>query len=186
MPPAYLELAFERFNESHSRYRQPEHYGYDFREWVSPYTKGAHRIGGIAIVLQDWASEDGLLGEVNTDIQALGRNPLLRTNRVLEELLKRVFGIAIQEAFVTNAFPLVKPGGMSSQIPLADFKLYVERYAKRELRLVQPTSILALGSLTFRALSECGVVAVPLPHPAARIGSVDAHERIWRAQFGFT
>jgi hypothetical protein len=30
------------------------------------------------------------------------------------------------------------------------------------------------------------VVAVPLPHPAARIGSVDAHERIWRAQFGFT
>ena len=178
MPPAYRELARARCNESHPRYLQPEHFGYDFREWVSPYTKTAHALGGVAIVLQDWASADALIGGVDDDIQNYGRNPALSTNRRLDTLVQRVFGLTIQEVFVTNAFPLVKPGGMSASLPLRDVTHCVSRFAKHELEIVRPKIVLALRAVPFRALSECGVRAIRLPHPAARIGTVDIHEKI--------
>ena len=56
MPAEYLELACKRRKTRMPGYSHPEDYGYEFQEWVSPYTKGAHTLGGIAIVLQDWAS----------------------------------------------------------------------------------------------------------------------------------
>jgi hypothetical protein len=48
MPPEYLELARKRVEMCWPGYQQPEEFRYNFRDWVSPYTNGAHALGGIA------------------------------------------------------------------------------------------------------------------------------------------
>src|SRR5688572_33045549 len=97
LPSAYAELARSRVEARWPGYQQPEDFGYDFRDWVSPYTKTACTLGGIALVLQDWASADGLRGGPVPDIQEYGRTRGLRTNRLLESLLGRVFGLALAD-----------------------------------------------------------------------------------------
>lgn len=84
MPHAYLALAEERAATNCRPHAQVEHFGYDFREWISPYTKGAQKRGGFAIVLQDWASTDALADAVDLDIQVHGRARNLLTNVRLE------------------------------------------------------------------------------------------------------
>src|SRR4051812_22739203 len=113
LPKEYRDLALLRVQTRWPGYQQPEDFGYDFREWVSPYTKTACALGGIALVLQDWASADGLYGGPDPDIQEYGRSRGLRTNKVLELLLRRVLGLALADVYATNAFPFIKPGGMS-------------------------------------------------------------------------
>ena len=107
------ELAQSRVQARWPGYQQPEDFGYDFRDWVSPYTKPACTLGGIALVLQDWASADGLRGGPVPDIQEYGRTRGLRTNKVLESLLDRV-SLALADVYATNAFPFIKRGGMSN------------------------------------------------------------------------
>jgi hypothetical protein len=89
-----------------ARVSAPEDFGYDFRDWVSPYTKTACRLGSVAVVLQDWASADGLRAGPDPEVQEYGRTRGLRTNRMLEALLGRVFGLTLAEVYATNAFPL--------------------------------------------------------------------------------
>jgi hypothetical protein len=120
MPKAYLDLANERVNTRWPGYAQPEDFGYDFREWVSPYTKGAHTLGGIAVVLQDWSSSDTLRAPIDPSIQEHGRTLGLRTNRILEALLLRLFGATLADVYATNAFPFIKQGGISKGIPRSD------------------------------------------------------------------
>lgn len=180
MNPAYLQLAAERVATSWEPYLHPEDFGYDFREWVSPYTKTAHAKGSVAIVLQDWASADGLNKGFEPEIQKHGRMPWLLTNKRLDETLRRVFGLEIGDVYATNAFPFIKPGGMSAGIPLRDVVKAIEQLTVPELELVQPTVVLALGSLTHKSLDRAGVAAVHLPHPAARGMSMDDHEQAWR------
>ena len=182
MSPSYLKLAHERASQVHANYCQPEQFGYDFRDWVSPYTKSASRVGEIAFVLQDWASETALCSGVNKTIQEFGRDPAVKTNIYLEKLLSRVFGLSLEDVYVTNAFPFVKSGGMSSPIPFRDVVACVKQFAKRELELAQPKVTCALGAVAFRALAANGIAATRLPHPAARIGSVEKHEEIWRSK----
>lgn len=43
MPAAYLALATERANEACWPHFQPEAFKYEFRSWVSPYTKAPTR-----------------------------------------------------------------------------------------------------------------------------------------------
>lgn len=180
MQPAYIKLAAKRSSKAWPPYLQPEDFGYDFREWVSPYTKTAHATGGIALVLQDWASVDGLKKGFDPEIQRHGRIPGLLTNRRLDETLRRVFDLQISETYVTNAFPFIKPGGMSAAIPTRDVVDAIRRFTKLELSLARPTVVFALGSLTHRSLSRAGVDSVHVPHPAARGLSLDAHERAWQ------
>lgn len=163
---------------------QPEDFGYDFRDWVSPYTKGAHALGGVAIVLQDWSSTDTLRAGVDPDVQAFGRTPGLRTNRTLEKLLERVFALALPQVYVTNVFPFVKSGGISAPVPKRDALRAAREFTREELALVKPVVTIALGRLTASVLTAVGVDCVGLPHPAARIGSVAAHEAIWRSVLG--
>jgi restriction system protein len=181
MPKGYELLAKERVEAKWPGYHQPEDFGYDFREWVSPYTKSAHARGGVAVVLQDWASADRLSRGVEPAIQKHGRDPGLLTNRRLDALLQRVFSLTIDRVYVTNAFPFVKPGGMSQPVPMSDLCKSVETFTKPELELVRPTMILALGKLPSMALIHSGLRVVALPHPAARIGSTEAHEVEWRS-----
>jgi uracil-DNA glycosylase family 4 len=147
---------------------------------VSPYTKGAHALGGIAVVLQDWSSADVLSAGIDSEVQRLGRTPGLRTNRTLELLLQRVLGVSLVEVYVTNIFPFVKPGGISNPVPRRDAERAAREYAQQELALVQPTVVLALGRIPESVLRAVGVECVGLPHPAARIGSFAAHETAWR------
>jgi uracil-DNA glycosylase len=180
LPKEYRDLAELRASTRWPAYQQPEDFGYDFRDWVSPYTKTACRLGSVAVVLQDWASADGLRAGPDPDVQEYGRTPGLRTNRMLEALLGRVFGLTLAEVYATNAFPFVKSGAMSSALPLADVVQAVRLFAAAELVIARPTIVVAAGALAHSALSRVGVASVRVPHPAARIGTIGAHELAWR------
>lgn len=97
-------LADERANAKCLPHRQPEELGYDFREWVSPYTNGAHTFGGLALVLQGWASADRLADKLDSKIQQYARVPRLRINVRLGALLKRIFDTTLSAVYATNAF----------------------------------------------------------------------------------
>ena len=181
MSPEYLSLAQKRVEAICSPHKQPEDFGYDFRTWVSPYTKGAHKVGNVALVLQDWASADGLGVEPDPDIQLYGRTRNLLTNVRLEQLLREVLGLRLSDVYATNAFPFVKAGGMSASIRRRDVQNAASQFLALELKLANPAVVLALGAVAHSALLGCGVPCIRLPHPAARIGNVTQHERIWRA-----
>ena len=180
----YLQLARKRADTDWAPYLQPEDFGYDFREWVSPYTKSAHTVGGTLLILQDWASADGLAGGINPVIQHHGRIPTLLTNKRLDEVLRRVLKCGIADVYVTNAFPFIKPGGMSANIPLRDMLRAIREFTVRELELAQPSRVIALGSLTHRALSRAGIDALHVPHPAARGMTIDSYTETWRSALG--
>ena len=163
---------------------QPEQFGYDFQDWISPYTKGACTTGGLAIVLQDWASEDALAAGFNECIAALGRDPTRHTNRALERLLFEGLGTRLVDNYATNVFPYVKPGKMSAAVPQFLVNEMVKRFTVHEIRLAKPMIVLALGKVAQAALRYAGVKCVCLPHPAARIGGFQVHLRAWQDGFG--
>lgn len=181
MPSEYLALAEERVNYKLSGYGQPEDYGYDFKEWVSPYTKGAHQLGGIAIVLQDWASHDDLVDGIDMSIQEYGRDiNNFKTNPRLEELLQRIFSIGIKDTYVTNVFPFIKPGDRSATIPIKHIKQVASRFVAKELKMAKPEVVLSLGNAAYYGLCKSGIESIHVPHPAARIGKIEQHENRWR------
>jgi restriction system protein len=180
MPRSYLALAEERVNYKLEGYFQPEYFEYNFAEWVSPYTKGAHEMGGVAVILQDWSSFEGLSGGVSPEVQEHGRTLDLKTNKRLEELLQQFFQVGIAGVYGTNVFPFIKKGGMSSPIPMKDIKRVSEHFLKEELRIAQPSCIIALGRKAQYSLEYLGVKHVAVPHPAARIGSIDKHMEAWK------
>jgi uracil-DNA glycosylase len=180
MPDEYLALAAKRVAKNCSPHQQPEDLGFDFRTWISPYTKGAHSLGGIAVVLQDWASSNGLINADKPLINAYGRTPDLLTNKRLEKLLKVVFNLELAGVYVTNIYPFVKSGGMSSPLRIGLVREAARELAIPELQIVKPTLVLALGKNAEAILRYFGVKCVGLPHPAARIGNTESHERIWR------
>jgi uracil-DNA glycosylase len=181
MSAEYLALAAERVAMQCAPHRQPEDFGYDFRTWVSPYTKGANKTGGPMLVLQDWSSADGLSGQPNPDIQLYGRTPKLLTNRRLEQLLGIVLGLRLCDVYATNVFPFVKAGGMSAALRKSEVRNAARQFAVREVKLARPTVVLALGVVAHSVLRECEVSCIGLPHPAARIGGIAKHETAWRA-----
>jgi hypothetical protein len=185
MPSGYQSLAYERASKRFLDYMQPEDFGYDFRDWVSPYTKGAHAFGTIALVLQDWSSSEVLGRGVDPEVQAIGRMARLKTNRYLETLLEKIFGLHLSGTYVTNAFPYIKQGSISAPVPTEHVVQTVDRFTRHELEIVRPKRIIALGALAGRSLARSGIDCTEVPHPAARIGGLDAHEAIWRQRLGF-
>lgn len=179
---AYRDLAIDRASFAPCGYCQPEQFGYDFYDWISPYTKGANRRGGVAIVLQDWASAEGLPREPDPEIQALGRKPSLKTNQMLRDLLLRVLGRSMSEVYATNAFPFVKLGTMSSRLSQPLVNAAAQHFLRQELDLAEPKIILALGRVAHRSLVAISRPFVKLPHPAARIGTLCVHEAYWRKE----
>ncbi len=180
----YLELAEKRvktkFNDYSKSYSQPEEYGYDFKKWVSPYTKGANVIGGIAIVLQDWTGSKAIDGGVNNEVQKYGRTIGSKTDKNLEHLLNKFFNLKIEDTYATNVFPFIKEGDISSGgISIVDIRKSANIFLKREIEIVKPNLILALGNLACSGLRSIDVDFIDLPHPAARIGSIEKHEKIW-------
>lgn len=180
MPDEYLELARERVDFKLEGYTHPEDYGYDFRTWVSPYTKGANKYGGIAVVLQDWFSHEGLSAPFNPSVQKHGRIIGLKTNVRLEELLHRIFGLSICDVYGTNVFPLIKPGSISSRVPIKYISSLAKNFLAKELELAKPELVIALGNAAYCGLCRAGIRSIHVPHPAARIGNINIHEGRWR------
>ena len=177
----YTQLATYRRISRWDGYRQPEDYGYDFRQFVSPYTKTAgNHDADVMLILQDWASHDGLTARgVDPDIQRLGHDPTITTNKRLKSLLQRHLGLRLEDTYGTNAFVFIKPGGMSGNIPMADVRRSVAEFTLREVELVRPRVILALGARVHAALTSEGIEAQALPHPAARISNA-AMDEAWQ------
>jgi restriction system protein len=113
-----------------------------------------------------------------------GRTRSLLTNKRLEAALLEATGLTLAQTYTTNAFPFIKPGGMSSNLRLRDLLRTVEEFTKPELNLAKPSTVVALGSLTQKALDRSGVEAIGLPHPAARGMSGSDYTEMWCAAFG--
>lgn len=181
------QLARRRCCESWPGYRHPESYfGFDFRDFVSPYTKSAGNVNAeVMIVLQDWASDDGLMKakpDARLRVSQLGYDPKLRTNKNLERLLKNNFGLRLSDTYVTNAFPFIKSGNMSAPISTQDVRRAVEMFAVEEIRIVRPRLVLTLGQRAQKAFQEFrlppDIIIEQLPHPAARM-SLEEMDAAW-------
>lgn len=194
MKKGYQDLAKKRIDGVPPGFRNPEHLGFNFKQWVSPYTKGAHGKSGVMIVLQDWGSVDAFKKLSREDceiIGALGRNPKLLTNKRLERLLNDLFGERIDRTYVTNAFPYLKRGGISAQLPLKLVRREILKYTLEEIRIVKPSKVFLCGRLVWNAFphqdfdNKIGAELIRVPHPAARM-SYENHLCAWRAAIADT
>lgn len=176
---SYNELAQARTTSRWTGYKQPEDFGYKFHDWISPYTKGACAHKSIAIVLQDWSSEEKLQAGIDPDVQRLGRSPVLKTNKTLERLLEDIFGLSFDQIYATNIFPFIKLGKISAPLPMRDVRRAASEFTVRELEIARPSKILALGRVSSQVLQSIGVDCIALPHPAARIGAYAKHKNAW-------
>ena len=121
---------------------------------VSPYTKSGNNVDAeIMVVGQDWSSTDRLSREP-PDMQSaeLGYTPNLPTNKNLDDLLMRHFGLTRAECYLTNLFPFVKQGNLSAKIPLKDLIDCAQRFTLKEIKIVSPQIVVCLGIATFNAL----------------------------------
>ena len=124
-------------------------------EYVSPYTKSAGNYDAeVFILLQDWASADGLMDSFDDESARLGYSPGLPTNRNLIDLLNRFFGLTLADTYGTNLFPFIKPGGMSASIPLRDLTKAAQEFALPQISIVKPRLVVCLGLQTFCAMQR--------------------------------
>ncbi len=175
------ELARRRVASVWDGYRQPEDYGYDFRDLVSPYSRTARNVdAAVMVVLQDWASHDVLRREpMNAEMARYGHDPRRLTNKRLKALLRKHLDVALKDIYGTNLFPYIKSGGMSTAMPMQDLLRVAKAFAIPQIAIVQPRLVLALGRKTAEALRRAGATVAELPHPAARI-SREAMDAAWR------
>jgi uracil-DNA glycosylase len=73
---------------------------------------------------------------------------------------------------------------MSNAIPFGDVVKAVRLFAAAELAIVRPTMVIAVGAVAHAAVERVGISSIRVPHPAARIGNVGAHELAWRKALG--
>ena len=123
-------------------------------DFVSPITKSGHNVDAeVMVVLQDWSSSD-VLGKTPPDLDGskFGYTPSLPTNKNLDALLDRHFGLVRAECYLTNLFPFVKAGGISASIPMKDLVTCAQKFTIPEIQIVAPRLVVCLGLRTFLAL----------------------------------
>lgn len=122
-------------------------------DFVSPYSKVAHNVDAeVFIVLQDWLGHDKLSGPLLPDAATLGYLPELPTNRVLHSLVSETFGRSIEQTYATNLFPFIKPGNLSSRIPVRLMVQAATQFAIPQIMVVQPKVVVCLGLVVCNAL----------------------------------
>ena len=121
---------------------------------VSPITKSGKNVNAeIMIVAQDWLSSDALSSDPpDRDSAELGYKPSLPTNRNLDCLLDRHFGLHRAKCYLTNLFPFIKRGSMGAHIPSKDLLHCARMFTLREIEIVDPKLVICLGLATFRAI----------------------------------
>jgi hypothetical protein len=119
-------------------------------EFVSPYTNSAQNANSqIVILLQDWSSEERLKGEFREESAKLGYTPKLPTNRNLKRLLFETFNRQLYEVFVTNVFPFIKKGSISSHIPQKDYNKAFSEFCYPQIEIVSPKLVICCGQQVF-------------------------------------
>jgi restriction system protein len=126
------------------------HHGNYESDFVSPYTKTAGNVNSdIAILLQDWASEENLSGPFDREAALLGYTPAVPTNKNLVKLLHDVFELELSDIFATNVFPYIKPGEMSAPIPQCDFDRAFAEFCFPQINIVKPRFVICCGKKVF-------------------------------------
>jgi restriction system protein len=121
---------------------------------VSPYTRSAHNVdAGLMILLQDWASDDVLSGDLLPERITVGHDPRRGTNKRLKDLLRRHFGLELKDVYATNVFPFVKLGAMNASIPMRDLVRAARAFALPQIEIVGPRLAVCLGKAAFDAVA---------------------------------
>ena len=121
-------------------------------EFVSPYTKSAGNPNSpVVVLLQDWSSADRLNGNFSQNISDLGYSPELPTNRSLSQLLMTVFKLELKDVFVTNVFPFIKKGGISSRLIKKDVNKAFEEFCYPQIKIIAPKLVICCGKEAFTA-----------------------------------
>ncbi|MCP9482080.1 uracil-DNA glycosylase family protein [Shimia sp. CNT1-13L.2] len=116
-------------------------------DYISPWSKSAHNLeSGIVILGQDWASEDFLQGPFNEAVARFGYDPKLPTNINLSRLLNDHLQLRFSDVWATNLFPFVKSGGMSAQIPAAEYRRAAVEFLMPALEIAKPKHVICLGA----------------------------------------
>jgi hypothetical protein len=178
-----LALAQKRKTTRWSGYGQigDYHNGAYECDFVSPYTKSAGNVDAeIFVILQDWSSDESLCGSLDTDCVHYGLTRTLPTNKRLIELLRRYFGVELEDVYATNLFPFIKKGGMSSSIAMRDLIRASQEFALPQIRIVRPKLVVCLGHDTFNAVRRaCGHKRVQRMNEAIASPFTLDESRIW-------
>jgi len=128
-------------------------------DFVSPYTKTAGNIDAdVMVILQDWASSKFCEKPINNEAIKDGRVSTIRTNVMLDCLLKEHLGLDICQIYATNLFPFIKQGVMNLNIPQKDLIKAAKEFALPQMQIIQPRVVICLGLKTFNALqSACTI-----------------------------
>ena len=121
---------------------------------VSPWTKSGCNVDAETMIVgQDWLGSKQL-EESPPDPCVLkhGFDPKFRTNRNLDCLLERHFGVKRAACYLTNVFPYIKKGGAGVRIPLKHLIECASGFTVREIQIVSPRLVVCLGLATFVAL----------------------------------
>ena len=191
-----LKLAKLRQETRYDGFKSIEDYENGFYEcdYVSPYSKSAHNINAdVFIILQDWSSDENMQGKCE-ETNRLGYTPNVGTNIKLKKLLEEYLSLTLKDTYVTNLFPFIKMGGMSSNIPIKDMRKSAKQFTLPMIEIIQPKIAIALGRKTFNSLFDScedkqeittnsfkyeNTKIFHQPHPAARISNVEK-ERNWK------
>jgi restriction system protein len=161
-----LELAHKRQASRWPGYKSLADYqdGAYECDLVSPYTKAAGNVdAAVMILLQDWSSDVQLSGGLNSEAVELGRIPTLPTNKNLDRLVKKYFGLPLCETYATNLFPFIKPGTLSAPIPNCDLECAAREFALPQIDIVAPRLVICLGLRTFNALRRALGMGIERP-----------------------
>jgi hypothetical protein len=121
-------------------------------QFVSPYTNSAANADSwIVVILQDWSSEVSLARHFDAETAKIGHTPRIPTNRNLKAMLKIVFSLSLEQIFVTNVFPFIKRGLMSSPIPSNDMNKAFSDFCLPQIRIVRPRLVVCCGRQVYES-----------------------------------
>lgn len=178
---ALFELVSKRRSETRLAYHHLHSFdeGVWDCEYVVPWTKSACNLdAGLMIIGQDWASERFLREpkyntcERTAARRAAGQDEYLPTNRRLKSLLRTHFDLEFAQTYATNVLVFIKPGTMTSNVPMRDMLYCAETYTLPQIRIVRPLMGICLGAKTFNSLRRAlrlpdlklGEACVPSAH----------------------
>ncbi|QAU48718.1 uracil-DNA glycosylase family protein [Bradyrhizobium guangzhouense] len=185
---AMAMLVAKRRAEAGGRYHHLHLYDggrWDF-DFVVPWTKSACDLDAdLMIIGQDWASDDYLRrnddAKQRADRAVTGQDAHLATNQNLKRLLAQHFGLCFSQTYATNVLVYIKPGKMSSNVPMRDLRACALAYTLPQLDIVKPRMALCLGAKTFNSVrSALGFAPLPwrhacLPSAHTRIGPTELY-----------
>jgi hypothetical protein len=123
-------------------------------DFVSPYTRSAQNVDAqLMNLLQDWSCDEVLSDDFLLERVTIGHDPRRVTNKGLQDLLQRHFGLELKDVYATNVFPFVKLGAMNASIPIRDLVRAAREFALPQIEIVEPRLAVSLGKAAFDAVA---------------------------------